>query len=137
MILSNNMEKNILLFLLALPLLLTSCATPRPPVAFHKTDDTMLVIESLDGRTGRILQPAASVVEPNDLLLARAHSLQQHQTAVVILENYTEPWLGEQFRDRGPQWFAGLRELGYEHIYFLRGQGVPDPEGLPTIVQYE
>jgi hypothetical protein len=133
----NNMGKNILLVLLALPLLLTSCATPRPPVAFHKTDDTMLVIESLDGRTGRMLQPTVSSTEPNDELLAQAHSLQQHETAVIILENYTESWVCEQFRDRGPQWFAGLRRLGYKHIYFLRGQGISNPEGLPIVIQYD
>jgi hypothetical protein len=56
---------------------------------------------------------------------------------VVILENYTEPQVGEQFRDRSPQLFAGLRALGYEHIYFLQGRGVTDPEGLITLAEYD
>jgi hypothetical protein len=131
------MEKNILLVLLALPIFLTSCATPQPPIAFHKADDTMLVIESLDSSTCQMLQPTVSSNETNDKLLAQARSLQQHETAVIILENYTEPQVGEQFRDRGPQWFVGLRGLGYSHIYFLRGQGMSNPEGLPVIVQYD
>jgi hypothetical protein len=97
----------------------------------------MLVIESLDGHTCQMLQPTVSSNEAIDKLLAQARSLQQHETAVIILENYTESWAGEQFRDRGPQWFAGLRRLGYTHIYFLRGQGVSSPEGLPIIVQYD
>ena len=131
------MSKRIFLALAALPLILTSCATPHPPVAFHKTDNTSLVIESLDGRTCQMLQPTASAKEENDKLLEEARSFQQHQTAVVILENYTESRFGEQFRDRGTPWFVGLRGLGYKHIFFLQGKGVTDPEGLPTIVQYD
>jgi hypothetical protein len=130
------MYKKIFLPLAALPLILTACATPRPPVAFHKTDNTMLVIESLDGRNCQMLQPTASAREQNDELLQQAWFFQQRQTAVVILENYTEPRIGAQFNDRGTAWFVALRGLGYEHICFLQGNGVTDPEGLPTIVQY-
>jgi hypothetical protein len=131
------MNKNIFLALAALPLVLTSCATPQPPVAFHKTDDTALVIESLDVRTCQMLQPTASAKVENDELLGQARSFQPHQTAVVILENYTEARFGEQFRDRGTEWFVALRGLGYKHIYFLQGRGVTDPEGLPTIIRYD
>jgi len=133
----NAMNKNILLSLAALPFILTACSTPRPPVAFHKADNTALIIESLDNRTGQILKPTASAREQNDELLQQARSYQQHQTAVVILENYTEPQIGSQFTDRGTPWFIALRGLGYEHIYFLQGNGITDPEGLPTIVKYE
>jgi hypothetical protein len=131
------MYKMILPALAALPLLLTACATRQPPVAFHKTDSTALVIESLDDSTGQMLQPAASGRERNDALLQQARSYQRHQTAVVILENYNEPGVGAQFDDRGTPWFVALRGLGYEHIYFLQGNGAANPEGLPTIVQYE
>jgi hypothetical protein len=131
------MNKSIFLALAALPLILTSCATPNPPVAFHKTDNTTLIIESLDGRICQMLQPTASAKEENDKLLGQAKFLQQHQTAVVILENYTESRIGEQFNDRGTEWFVALRGLGYEHIYFLQGNGVTDPEGLPTIIRYD
>jgi hypothetical protein len=55
---------------------------------------------------------------------------------VVILENYTEEEIGGQFRDRGTPWVVGLRNLGYQHIVFLQGLGVANPEGLITIVQY-
>jgi hypothetical protein len=130
------MYKKFLLTLAALPLILTACATSRPSVAFHKTDNTTLVIESLGGRTCRMLQPTATDREQIDELLQRARFFQQHQTAVVILENYTEPQIGEQFDDRGTAWFVALRGLGYQHICFLKGNGVTDPEGLPTIFEY-
>jgi hypothetical protein len=130
------MKKIILPVLLALPLILSSCATPQPPVAFHKTDNTALVIESLDENTCQLLQPTASAKAENDKILDVAKSLQQHQTAVVILENYTEPQPGKQFQARGTPLFIGLRGLGYEHIVFLQGKGVNDPEGLLTVVAY-
>jgi hypothetical protein len=124
------------LALAGLAIMLTSCATPKPPQAFHNTDNTALVVESLDARTCQMLQPTVSVREDSDQLLAKAKALPQHQTAVVILENYTEPQFGEQFRDRGSLWFICLRSLGYEHIVFLRGNGVSDPEGLKILIEY-
>lgn len=131
------MDKRIFLALAALPLILTGCATPPPPIAFHQTDHTALVIESLNERTCRMLQPAVSSREQTDDLLQQVRSFQQHQTAVVILENYTASGLGSQFHDRSAVWFATLRRLGYEHIYFLQGNGATDPEGLPTIAEYD
>src|SRR5258706_315471 len=105
------MKKFIVLMLAVLPLILTSCATPRPPVAFHNTDSSALVIQSLDSKTCEMLQPAATVREGNDLVLTKAKTLPQHQTAVVILENYTEPQLGDQYRERGTPLFVALRAL--------------------------
>ena len=124
------------LALAALPILLTSCATPPPPQAFHNTDSTALVIKSLDNNTSQMVQPAVSNRENNDKLLAKAMTLPQRQTAVVILENYTEPQIGEQFRDRGTALFVGLRSLGYQHIVFLQGNGIANPEGLITLAEY-
>ena len=123
--------------LAALAITLTSCTTPQPPQAFHNTDNTALIVESLDGRTCQMLQPTASGREDSDKLLAKAMNLSQHQTAVVILENYNEPQFGAQFRDRGSLWFVGLRSLGYQHIVFLQGKGTNNPEGLTTLVEYE
>jgi len=123
--------------LLGLALTLTSCATPPPPQAFHNIDSTTLVIKSLDSTTGQMLQPAVTGAESIDKILAKAMELPQHGEAVVILENYTEPEFGAQFRDRGTSWFVALRNLGYQHIIFLQGKGVADPEGLVTLVQYE
>jgi hypothetical protein len=131
------MNKSIFLALAALPLILTSCATPLPPVAFHQTDNTALVIKSFDDRTCQMLQPTAVAREKNDKLLDQARSFQQHHTAVVILENYTESRMGGQFNVRGTEWVVGLRGLGYERVYFLQGNGATDPEGLPIIFQYD
>ena len=124
-----------LLAVVALAIIATSCATPSR--AFHNTDNTALVIQSWDNQTCQMLQPTPSAREGNDQLLAQAVTLPQHQTAVVILENYTEQELGDQFRDRGTYWLVSLRSLGYRHVVFLQGQGVTDPEGLTTLVRYD
>ena len=125
------------LALVALAIISTSCTTPKPLQAFHNTDNTALVVESLYNRTCQMLQPTASDREDCDKLLEKAMKLSQHQTAVVILENYTEPRIGAQFRDRGPLWFVCLRSLGYQHIFFLQGRDVSNPEGLTTLVEYD
>ena len=46
--------------------------------------------------------------------------LAQHQPAVVILENYSEPQLGQPFHDRSVEWFVMLRSLNFQHIFFLQ-----------------
>jgi hypothetical protein len=33
--------------------------------------------------------------------------------------------------------FVGLRYLGYQHIVFLQGRGVANPDGLITLAEYE
>jgi hypothetical protein len=131
------MNKVILPILMALPLMLTSCATTPPPQAYHATDNNALVIESLDTRTSRIVTPSATPEVGNDKILTAARTLPLHQTAVVILENYTEQQIGDQFRDRGTPWFIGLRCLGYEHIVFLQGTGKTDPNGLIELAKYD
>ena len=120
--------------LAALGIMLTSCATP-PPV-FQNTDNTALIIDSMDAQTGRMLQPTTSAQEDNDKLLAEAAALSQHQTAVVILENYSEPKFGDEFRDRGTPWVVSLKNLGYQQIIFLRGAGDASPDGLNILIEY-
>src|SRR6266705_1181316 len=113
------MIKFILLLAAVLPVIfLTSCATPPPPVAFHNTDSTALVLKSMDDQTSQMLRPNTSNRGKNDEILSIPQSLPQRQTAVVMLENYTEPRLGQQFRDRGTPLFICLRSLGYQHIIF-------------------
>ncbi len=131
------MKISIATALLALPILLTSCATPPPPQAFHKADQTALVIDSLDGNTCRLVQPTITDKEQNDQALTEANKLPQHDTAVVILENYNEPQPGAEFRDRSVSLFVGLRGAGYKNIVFLQGKGVSDPEGLITLAKYD
>jgi len=123
------------LALVALAIISTSCATP--PRTFHNYDNTALVIESLDYQTCRMLRPDASASEDNDKFLARAATLSKGETAVVILENYTESQIGDQFRDRGTYWLVSLRNLGYRHVVLLQGQGIADPEGLRILVKYD
>jgi hypothetical protein len=130
------MKKFALLMLAALPLILSSCATPPPPQVFHNTDNTAVVIRTTDTTTGQLLQPTMSMPSAKDLILAKVQTLPQHQTAVVILENYTEPYLGDQYRQRGTPWFVALRGLGYGHIVFVQGNNVTDPNGLITLAEY-
>ena len=131
------MKINLLPLLAALPVLLSSCATSRPPQAFHNTDNSALVVESLDNRSCQVIAPTAIAKEENTRVLDQAKAFSQRQTAVVILENYSEPQLGPQFRDRSMAWFIGLRGLGYQHIVFLQGNGTTDPNGLPTLAEYD
>ena len=131
------MKKSLLLSLAALPVILSSCATPQPPQAYHTTDSSALVIDAMDARSSRIVMPTPSGPIANDEILTTAKKLPQHQTAVVILENYNEPQAGDEFRNRGTPWFIGLRCLGYEHIVFLQGNGAGNPEGLLTVAKYD
>ena len=124
-----------LLALVALAIIATSCATPSR--AFHNTDNTALVIESLDYQTCRMLRSGASASEDNGKFLARAGTLPKSETAVFILENYTESQIGDQFRDRGTYWLVSLRNLGYRHVVILQGRGITNPEGLRIIADYD
>ncbi len=130
------MKISTLMALAALAISLTSCATPQPPQAFHNSDNNAVVIDSLDDKTSQMLEPTASGREKNDIVLANAMHVSKRQTAVVILENYDEPQIGLEYRIRGTPWFVGLRGLGYEHIVFLQGRGVANPEGLITLTEY-
>ena len=131
------MKLSVSIALAASAIFLTSCATTQPPqTTFHNTDNNAVVIDSLDDKTGRMLEPTPTVKEDNDMILAKAMSLSKRETAVVILENYNESGVGWQYRIRGTPWFVGLRSLGYEHIVFLQGKGVTNPEGLITLTEY-
>ena len=131
------MKISLSLVVAALPLLLSSCATPPPPQAYHATDSSALVVESLNDNMNRIVGPSVSAPMTMDQMLTAVRKLPRHQTAVVILENYTEPQIGGQFRDRGTPLFVGLRGAGYQHIYFLQGCGGDKPDGLITVAQYD
>jgi len=126
-----------LLLTAVLPVILSSCATPPPKQAYHNADSSALIVESIDGHSCQVLSPTATTREENARLLDQAKTFSQHQTAVVILENYTEPELGPEFRDRTFAWFIGLRGLGYQHIVFLKGNGASNVDGLLTLAEYD
>jgi hypothetical protein len=132
-----HMKKLYLPLLAALPVLLASCATHRPPVAFHNTDDSALIVKSIDLQSCQVIAPTTTSKLDNATVLGQAKTFAQHQTAVVILENYNEPQLGPEFRDRTLVWFMELRGLGYQRIVFLQGRDAPDAEGLPTLAEYD
>lgn len=133
-----NHSHNIRHCLLAIiPLLAISCATQTPPQSYHAVDSNALVIKSIDRSTCQILRPGESDTIENVKVIAKLSSLPEHHSAVVILENYTEIQLGSEFRDRSAGWFMCLRSLGYEHIVFLQGKGVSDPEGLIALARYD
>jgi hypothetical protein len=130
-------RKTFLSALAAIPLIVTSCATPIPPQPFHNLDNNALIIKSIDNRTCQVLQPTASEPIENVKVMDKISALPHRQTAVVILENYTEVKIGDEFRHRSLSWFMGLRMLGYENIVFLQGAGGNSPEGLLTLVRYD
>ena len=131
------MKKTLLFLVAALPLILSSCATPPPRQAYHGMDTSALIVQSLDGKTCQVLSPTVIAREDSARLLDQAKNFAQHQTAVVILENYSEAQLGTEFRDRTLGWFIGLRGLGYQRIIFLKGTGASDPNGLLTLAEYD
>ena len=131
------MKKTSLFLASILSVLLPGCATPPPPQAYRNTDNSALVIQSLDAHSGQVVAPKASNRADANLVLGQAKTLAPHTTAVIILENYSEPQLGHEFRDRSMVWFLGLRGLGYQHIVFLKGSGVNDPNGLPLLAEYD
>ena len=130
------MKLKYLLTLAALPLLLTGCATPHQPQAFHGSDNTALVIATADTKIAEMVAPTPTGQTEYSAVLEKAQALPQHQTAVVILNNYAEANLGDIFRSRSMTLFFGLRGMGYEHIVFLQGNGTSNPEGLVTLVEY-
>lgn len=130
------MKLSLALAVAVLPILLTGCATPPAPQAYHNTEAPAIVIESLDGHTSQMIQPVKTGPEPNSQLLAEMKKMPQNQTVIIILENYAEPQIGPQFRDRSMPWFLSLRGIRCEHIFFLQGKGVPDAEGLLTLAEY-
>ena len=85
------MKKILLLLTAALPVVLSSCATSRPPQAYHNTDSSALIVQSLDASSCQVIAPTATGREKDTRLLEQARSFAQRQTAVVILENYSEP----------------------------------------------
>jgi hypothetical protein len=129
--------KKTILSLAALPVILSSCATSQPPQVYHNVDSNALIVQAIDGASCQVVAPTTTPRIKDSSLLDQAKTFPQHLTAVVILENYNEPQLGPEFRDRTLGWFIGLRGLGYQHIVFLRGNGVTDPNGLPTLAEYD
>src|SRR5579872_3772284 len=101
------MKKVVLLLTAALPVMLCSCASNAPRQAFHSSDNTALIVQSLDGRSCQVLAPTAINREDNARLLDQARTFPHNDTAVVILENYSEPEMGPEFRDRTFAWFIG------------------------------
>lgn len=123
--------------ILALPLVIGSCAAPRPPQAFHGTQAPVVIVESLDAHYSQLVSPVAMPKQDNVRMMEQIKNLSHQKVAIVILENYTESQPGPDFRDRSLEWFMGLRGLGFDHIVFLQGKGVPEPEGLIVLADYD
>ena len=121
---------------MAAMVMLCSCATPSPPQAFHSLDKSVVVIKSLNQRFSQVIAPTLMAETPNTRTLEQLKSLSPRAAVVVILEDYFEPVLGTEFRDRSVEWMLTLRLAGFQHIIFLKGNGVADPEGLPILAQY-
>lgn len=122
---------------LILPLMLCSCRTPGDVTSAPVSSHPSLVITSADSDSGQIILPQVLDPAPEPRVLDQARTFPARDIAIVILENYSEPQPGPLFQHRSVMWFMGLRNLGYQHIIFLRGHGVAAPEGLPVIARYD
>jgi hypothetical protein len=123
--------------LLALPIVICSCATPHPPQTFHGPKESVLVVKSLDNHFSELVSPVAMAREDNVRMLDQIKSLSRQKMAIIILENYSESQPGPDFRDRSLEWFMGLRGLGFDRIVFLQGKGVAEPDGLVVLADYD
>jgi len=130
------MKQTILFLSLAGMAMLCSCATAPEQTVFRNTDKSALVIKSINGRSSAVIAPTALPEEPNGQLLDQLKSYPKGQTVVVIVENYSEPQVGPEFRNRTEGWFIGLRGLGFQHIVFLKGNEAADPAGLHVLAEY-
>jgi hypothetical protein len=131
------MKKSLIIALAALPVFITACASPKPPVAFHGTDSNAVVIKCVDNRSSELIAPTPTGLEAHAQVMNKVSAVTGAKTAVVILENYNEEKVGDEFRNRSTPWFIGLRTLGYDHVVFLQGNGTDSPEGLATIARYD
>ena len=124
------------LALAALAVLSTSCATTQPPQSFHNSDNSAVIIDSLNDKRSQMLQPASTVWVDNDTFLVKAMKLSRPQAPAVTLQDYDESQVGLQYRIRGTPWYVELRGLEYEHFVFLRDTAFTNPGGLITLTQY-
>ena len=130
------MKIGTLLATAGLAILSTSCATTQPPQSFHNTDNSAVIIDSLNDKRSQMLQPATTVRGDNDTVLAKAMKSSRHQTTAVTLQDYDESQAGLQYHIRGTPWIVELRGLEYEHFVYLQDKGITNPGGLITLTQY-
>ena len=122
--------------MLSLPVMLGSCASDPAPTMFHKASPSLLVVDSLDLRSGQLIAPKETAKMDTAQMLDTIKSFEKSHAVIIILENYREVKLGPEFRDRSLPWFLGLRRQGYEEIVFVQGKGFPDPDGLLVLAEY-
>ena len=125
--------------LLLVVLLLTSCATPRNPIAalprFSEEDQADLIIRYYSDDTSYVLKPVTTegpflTIFKKDAVLALAKQQPGRQLAVVALIHYgTESQADAVKHD----WTNLLTEAGYRRIVFLRARNSMKVNGLPVL----
>jgi hypothetical protein len=129
------MKKIFLNLLLSVPVMLGGCAS-EPAPTLCRANRSLLVVDTHDSRTGQVVAPIESAKMEIVPLLDKIKSLAKAPAVIVILENYQEAKPGPVFRDRSLPWYLGLRLLGYDHVVFVQGNGLPDPDGLRVVAEY-
>jgi hypothetical protein len=127
-------EEILLLAVAALPVLVSSCATPKPAQVCHNADASGLIVKSFDNRTCEVIAPTAIVREANARVRGQATVFPRHQTAVVILENDSKPQVSPEFRDRTFGWFIGLRGCAAVRCDSKTGRSLTDAV-IPVILK--
>ena len=130
------MKTSVLFLCLSAMIMVCSCTTSAPQQSFHNTDNAALIIKSMNIRSSQVIAPKLLAEADNSQTLDQLREFAGGKTAIVILENYADTEAGSDFRNRGQAWFMGLRGLGFQHIVFVRGNGVTDPNGLPVVAEY-
>jgi hypothetical protein len=125
--------------LLLTVLLLTSCATPRHPMAalprFNEAEQADLIIRYYSDDTSYVLKPSMTdgpflTILKKDAVLALAKQQPGRQLAVVVLIHYTDKSQADAVKH---DWTSLLTEAGYQRVVFLRGLNGMKVNGLPVL----
>ena len=125
--------------LLLATLLLTSCASPRSPMAalprFSEEDRANLIIRYYTDDTSYVLKPAATdgpflTILNKDAVLALAKRQPSRQLAVVALIHYGAESQADAVKH---DWTSLLTEAGYRRVVFLRASNGMRVNGLPVL----
>lgn len=135
----NSAMKDISVPLLLAMLLMTSCATPRPPEAalprFNEQDQADLIVRYYSDETSYVLKPKKTdgpflTIHDKNAVLDLAKQQPGRQLAVVVLIHYVIESDAERVKH---DWTTLLTQAGYRRVVFLRALNSMEVTGLPVL----
>jgi hypothetical protein len=133
------MMKETLVPLLLSTLLMTSCATSRPPEAalprFNEQAEADLIVRYYSDETSYVLKPKKTegpflTIHDKHAVLDLAKKQPGHQLAVVVLIHYVIESDAEKVKH---DWTTLLIQAGYRRVVFLRALNSMEVTGLPVL----